>query len=352
MLRKNVQSGLRSIVNFQQRSLSKHLKAFATLDPNHMSAKDQGYNLVNGEWTTASKTRELIDPMSGKPLITLPDTQMEDIEPFVSSLKSVPKSGVHNPFKNKERYLMLSEVNRKTVEVMHDPEVFEFFVRCVQRSVPKSHAQTTAEISVTVDFLENFCGDQVRFLAHSYKYPGDHDGQFSTAYRFPYGGVGVITPFNFPIEIPVLQFMGALFMGNKPFVKPDTRCSFVLEQWIRMLHYCGLPKEDMDFAHADGPVTEKILQKGKARTTLFTGSSRVGEHLVKALNGKVKLEDGGYDWKILGPDAPKNIQDVEAVAFQCDQDAYAHSGQKCSAQSVMFMHRNWKKTALLEKMRE
>ena len=51
---------------------------------------------------------------------------------------SVPKSGVHNPFKNKERYLMLSEVNRKIVETMHDKEVFDFFVRLNQRCVPKS----------------------------------------------------------------------------------------------------------------------------------------------------------------------------------------------------------------------
>jgi 1-pyrroline-5-carboxylate dehydrogenase len=72
----------------------------------------------------------------------------------------------------------------------------------------------------------------------------------------------VITPFNFPIEIPVLQMMGALYMGNKPVVKGDTRCNIVLEQWIRMLHYCGLPKEDMDFLYADGPLMEKILLKG------------------------------------------------------------------------------------------
>lgn len=100
--------------------------------------------------------------------------------------------------------------------------------------------------------------------------------------------------------------MGALFMGNKPLVKPDTRTSFPLEQWIRMLHYCGLPKEDLDFIHCDGPVAEKILSKGNSNMTLFTGSSKVGEHLVKALNGRVRLEDGGYDWKILGPDVPKN----------------------------------------------
>jgi len=150
-------------------------------------------------------------------------------------------------------------------------------------------------------------------------------------YRWPFGGVGVITPFNFPIEIPVLQFMGALFMGNKPVVKGDCRASFPLEEWIRMLHYCGLPKTDMDFLHADGPVMEAILKKGNAQTTLFTGSSHIAEHLTKSLKGKVKLEDGGYDWKILGPDVPKNQKEIDYVAWQSDHDAYGHSGQKCSA---------------------
>jgi len=161
--------------------------------------------------------------------------------------------------------------------------------------------------------------------------PGDHHGQWSTGYRFPFGPVGVITPFNFPIEIPVLQMMGALFMGNKPLVKPDPRVSFPLEQWVRMLHYCGLPKEDLDFLHGDGPVMEAILKKGNANMTLFTGSSRIGEHLMKRLDGKVRLEDGGYDWKILGPDVPKTQQEIDYVAWQVEHDAYGHTGQKCSA---------------------
>jgi len=51
---------------------------------------------------------------------------------------NTPKHGLHNPFKNKERYLMLGEVSRKCAEVLHDKEVFDFFVKCVMRTVPKS----------------------------------------------------------------------------------------------------------------------------------------------------------------------------------------------------------------------
>ena len=74
----------------------------------------------------------------------------------------------------------------------------------------------------------------------------------------------------------------------------------------------------------------------------------MAEKLASDTSGKVYLEDAGFDWKILGPD----VQDVDYVAWQCDQDAYACSGQKCSAQSVMFMHENWKESGLLEKFKQ
>ncbi len=66
-----------------------------------------------------------------------------------------------------------------------------------------------------------WCAAQVRFLARSFGVPGDHQGQMSVGYRWPYGAVAIVTPFNFPLEIPALQLMGALFMGNRPLLKVD-----------------------------------------------------------------------------------------------------------------------------------
>ena len=49
------------------------------------------------------------------------------------------------------------------------------------------------------------------------------------------------------------------------------------------------------------------------------------------------MEDSGFDWKILG----KGVSDFDYVAWTCDQDAYAMSGQKCSSQSILFAHEDW-----------
>ena len=83
----------------------------------------------------------------------------------------------------------------------------------------------TFQVTVTAAFLNNFGSDNVRFLARSFGVPGDHVGQQSNGHRWPYGPVAIIAPFNFPLEIPVLQLMGALFMGNKPVLKPAEKVS-------------------------------------------------------------------------------------------------------------------------------
>ena len=88
----------------------------------------------------------------------------------------------------------------------------------------------------------------------------------------------------------------------------------------------------VDFLNCRGPVAQELIVETPVRVTQFTGSSRVAELLLNATNGKVKIEDAGFDWKILGPD----VGDVDYVAWQCDQDAYASIGQKCSAQSICF----------------
>jgi len=225
------------------------------------------------------------------------------------------------------------------------PDVEEFFARLIMKCVPKSHGQALGEVKVTAAFLNNFGGDNVRRLAKSFGVPGDHYGQMSVGHRWPYGPVAIVTPFNFPLEIPVLQLMGALYMGNKPVLKPSENVSIVMEQFLRLLQHCGMDPNDVDFLNCQGPVAQEVITQTPVRVTQFTGSSRVGELLSQATNGKVRLEDAGCDWNILGPD----VEDVDYVSWQCDQDAYATIGQKCSAQSIMFVHENWKDSGLLDK---
>ncbi|EWM24080.1 aldehyde dehydrogenase [Nannochloropsis gaditana] len=82
-------------------SSCKTLESFATVDPETLSGEKpyQVYNLVKGGWTLPKSSVTIPDPLNGKPFLQLPDTQADEIGPYVEALKAVPKSGLHNPFK-------------------------------------------------------------------------------------------------------------------------------------------------------------------------------------------------------------------------------------------------------------
>lgn len=318
-------------------------------------------NLLGGKWVGSATSETVVDPLNGSTMLTVPRTAASEIQPFIDSLAACPKTGMHNPFRNVDRYLMLGGVSARAASALRTPAILDYFTKLIMRTSPKSYPQAKGEVTICAQFLENFSGDNVRYLARSFGNPGDHDGQESRGYRFPYGPTAIITPFNFPLEIPVLQLMGALYMGNKPLLKVDSKTAVVMEQFLRLLHACGLPTTDVDFINTDGPTMHKLLMKAQPRMTLFTGSSRVSERLAKDLRGRLKVEDAGFDWKIIGPDVPvasktlgisaaEAARQREYVAWVCDQDAYACSGQKCSAQSMLFVHRNWVKAGLLDNL--
>ena len=344
-----IQNRLRKSAALSSTATMATVPSWASVDPWAVSGSKPHTvkNLLGGQWLTTPKTVTLPDPLNGEPFMAVSDAQPDEIPRYVASLNTCTKSGLHNPLKHPQRYLLLGDVSARAAAKMRDPAVLDYFATLIQRVAPKSKVQAVAEVSVTQKFIENFGGDQVRFLARSFSVPGDHLGQTSTGYRWPYGPVVIITPFNFPLEIPMLQLLGALYMGNKVLLKTDSKVAVVMEQALRLLHDCGLPLGDVDFINCNGPVMNDVLLQSQPRMTLFTGSSVVAEKLAKDLHGKVKLEDAGWDWKVLGPD----VSDVDFVAYTSDQDAYAYSGQKCSAQSALFVHENWAKVDIVGRIK-
>uniref|UniRef100_A0A7S1ANL2 Aldehyde dehydrogenase domain-containing protein n=1 Tax=Noctiluca scintillans TaxID=2966 RepID=A0A7S1ANL2_NOCSC len=324
--------------------------AWATMNPETLSGTNPATlsNLCNGEWAGTREYLEIPDPMNGEPFIQMPNTKGSEIDAFAASAATCSKTGLHNPLKNPERYIMYGEIFHQAGHELSRPEVMDYFAWLIARVMPKGYYQAWYEVKVTADFLKNFGGDNCRFNAGGIHVSGDHAGQESRGYRWPFGPVAIVAPFNFPLEIPGLQLGGALMMGNKPTLKCASTVSIVMEQFVRMLIHCGMPASDMDMVHCGGRAMGELISKAPFRVTQFTGSSGVAERLAKELHGKIKVEDAGFDWKIFGPD----VQDFDYVAWQCDQDAYACSGQKCSAQSIAFIHENWMKAGLVDRMKE
>ena len=252
-------------------------------------------NYVAGKWVDSKTLKTIVDPLNGEEIIKISDTKdPAELDPFIKSIAKCSKSGLHNPLKNPERYQIYGDVCFKIAAELRKPEVLTYFCKLLQRVIPKSHAQVEGEIVVTRRFFENFAGDVPRMVMRSFNQPGDHQGQYSTGYRFPFGPVGLITPFNFPLEISALQAFGALIAGNKLLFKGDQRVNIVMEQFYRMAFECGLPREDIDILNCGGEATEYVLKKAPLKNLLFTGSAKIAEHLTQVMKGRIKLEDAGF----------------------------------------------------------
>ena len=112
---------------------------FATVDPfDGMTEADPGVeqNLVGGEWVDGDNYHfNVVDPMNGEKFLKIPDTS--DHAEFIAGLKSCPKSGLHNPLKNPERYVALGEVFAKAATLLCQEEVRDYFAQLIMRVMPK-----------------------------------------------------------------------------------------------------------------------------------------------------------------------------------------------------------------------
>jgi 1-pyrroline-5-carboxylate dehydrogenase len=96
--------------------------SWATFNPDVAGTTKDIYavqNLVDGQWTTAKTKMDVIHPLDkdAQPIFSIPDTQSSEIQPFVDSLRKVPKSGLHNPLKNPHRYVEYGEISRKVCTI-------------------------------------------------------------------------------------------------------------------------------------------------------------------------------------------------------------------------------------------
>ena len=109
--------------------MSKAWKVFATVDPfDGMNAASPGVaqNLVGGKWESGKEYRgDILDPLNGGTFVSVPDTT--DIDAFIQGLDSCPKSGLHNPLKNTDRYVHLGRVCARSAALLATPEVEEYF---------------------------------------------------------------------------------------------------------------------------------------------------------------------------------------------------------------------------------
>jgi len=160
-------------------------------------------------------------------------------------------------------------------------------------------------------------------------FPSSFPGEHIETVRQALGTVGVITPWNFPTQIPAWKIAPALLHGNAVVWKPAGDVPAVSFAFAEALHDAGMPAGVFNMVLAPGSVAGALVEDPRIAGITFTGSVGVGKSIaaLAAPRGvKVQLELGGHNAAIVMPDV-----DIEYAASQLLVGAMSGTGQKCTA---------------------
>ncbi|REJ80786.1 MAG: aldehyde dehydrogenase family protein [Planctomycetota bacterium] len=158
----------------------------------------------------------------------------------------------------------------------------------------------------------------------------------SRIHHVPYGVVGIISPWNYPLAIPFSEVVMALLAGNSVVLKVATQTQLVGRAIERLFHDAGLPKGVFTYVNLPGRVAGDAFLEAGVNKLFFTGSVSVGKQLMakaaKTLTPLV-LELGGNDAMLVCPDA--NLVRAAGGAVWA---GFQNAGQSCGGVERVYVH--------------
>jgi acyl-CoA reductase-like NAD-dependent aldehyde dehydrogenase len=160
-------------------------------------------------------------------------------------------------------------------------------------------------------------------------------GKLGVMLRVPYGVVGAISPFNFPLNLVAHKLGPAIAAGNAVVLKPAGQTPISALKLAEILVEAGLPEGWLSVVPGPGSkVGAKIVEHPLTRAITFTGSAPVGWDIrSKVPYKKVNLE--------LGSNAPLIVNDDgdwEVAADKAKLHAFSHAGQSCISIQRILVH--------------
>jgi RHH-type transcriptional regulator, proline utilization regulon repressor / proline dehydrogenase / delta 1-pyrroline-5-carboxylate dehydrogenase len=217
------------------------------------------------------------------------------------------------------------------------------------RETAKPWREADADVCEAIDFLEYYARAAVALEEHPAGVPGSPaleliqpPGERNALRWTPRGVVAVISPWNFPIAIPLGMVSAGLATGNAVILKPAEQAPGCALMLIRALRESGVPAEALGLLPGEGPVGAQLVGDPRVHTIAFTGSGPVGLEIVKRAAEmapgqnhlkRVVAEMGGKNCVIVDSDA-----DLDDVVPALVKSAFNYAGQKCSAAARVLAH--------------
>jgi acyl-CoA reductase-like NAD-dependent aldehyde dehydrogenase len=161
------------------------------------------------------------------------------------------------------------------------------------------------------------------------------EGKLGMVIRVPYGVVGAISPFNFPLNLVAHKLGPAIAAGNAIVLKPAGQTPISSIKLAEVFYDAGLPENWLQIVCGPGSeVGNAIVEDDRISAITFTGSASVGWGIrSKAPHKKCNLELGSNAPLIVNEDG-----DWETAADKAQLHAFSHAGQSCISVQRVLLH--------------
>jgi aldehyde dehydrogenase (NAD+) len=287
-------------------------------------------NFIDGHWVdpVSGETFESRNPADRTEVLgTFARSAAADVDRAVQAAAKAYPEWMHTPAPARADYLLrvallLEERKEELSEIM-------------TREMGKTLKESRADVQEGIDFAHYMAGEGRRAVGESI--PAELPNKIYMTVRHPLGVVGLITPWNFPIAIPLWKIAPAIVSGCTSIFKPAEDTPLCASLLVDMFREVGLPPGVLNLVNGFGEdAGAPLVDHPDVKAISFTGSLDVGRAINERCARSMKrcsLELGSKNALIVMPDAELDLA-VEASAW----GAFATSGQRCTATSRLIVH--------------
>ena len=304
-------------------------------------------NFINGQWQDSSGGQEYEqrNPADMTAVTGIwPKSSVEDVNMAIETAATafVLWSGL-TVYQRAEYFAKVLQVMKSRVEQI---------AAVITAENGKTLKESKGEIESAIKEMEFQIGEGLRMAGEVM--PSGQNGVMAYSMRRPLGVVAVISPWNFPFNVPCRKITPALITGNTCIFKPANLTPGIGAEFVKLFDEAGLPPGVLNFITGSGTVIgDAIVNNPLIKAVTFTGSTEVGRsiHQKAAANfTRTQLEMGGKNPLVVLADA-----DLQAAASSAALAAYACAGQWCTSTSRVVIEKrilNDFMSLLLDKVRK
>jgi succinate-semialdehyde dehydrogenase / glutarate-semialdehyde dehydrogenase len=286
--------------------------------------------LVDGVWRPASdgSTVDVLDPATGRSLLTVASATAADGLDALAAADAAFPSWAATPARAR------AEILRRAFDLLMERR--DEFALLMTLEMGKPLAEAQGEVTYGGEFLRWF-SEVTAHVRGRYGANPEGTGRM-TVTQHPVGPCYLITPWNFPLAMATRKIAPALAAGCTVVIKPAALTPLTTSYFAQLLIEAGVPAGVVNVVNTaePGPMSEAIIADPRLRKLSFTGSTPVGQLLLRQAAGSVlrtSMELGGNAPFVVFEDADldKAVDGAMAAKFR-------NIGQACTAANRFLVH--------------